>query len=293
MISKNFWLTVPQRAGAPSTEIFIKMVADSEASLKTKPYMFIFPGGPGANHSHYEDYYSCLATHANIVFYDPRGCGLSSKDDPVNFTIDNYIDDIEIVRHQLNLKHIIVLGKSCGAMAAVGFTLRYPTVVSALILAAGAPSFRFLDTAKANLLARGTTQQQEVCEKLWQGSFRNHEEMDDYFKEMASLYSFKVRHGLPVSPPAPPKHTFSYEWLNRSFRGFLREFDVEEQLHLIRCPTLILVGIDDWITDKIHSQLMADKIANSQHIVFPNASHNMEIDVPELYFNAIKEFIRV
>lgn len=292
LINKNVWLKVPQRTNSSSAKIFVKIVAQNEESLKIKPYIFILPGGPGANHSHYEDY-SCLSTHGNIVFHDPRGCGQSSKDDPMNYTMDNYINDIEIIRQLLNLKKIIILGKSCGAMAAVGFTIRYPNSVSQLILAAGAASYKFLETAKANILEHGSAQQQAVCETLWQGGFSSHEEVDNYFKIMASLYSYKAKLGLSFAPQSTPPYPFSYEWLNRGFGDFLREFNFEEQLHLIQSHTLILVGEEDWITDKSHSQLMADKISNSQLVIFPEASHKMEIDVPELYFNTIKKFILV
>ena len=292
VISRNLWLDVPSRTHSSPAKIFVKIVAQNEESLKIKPYIFILPGGPGANHSQYEDY-GCLSTHGNVVFYDPRGCGQSSKDDSMNYTMDNYIEDVEIIRQLLNLKKIIILGKSCGAMAAVGFVIRYPSRVSQLILAAGAASFKFLETAKANVLAHGSVEQQAVCETLWQGSFGSHEEVDHYFKVMASLYSYKAKVGLSFSLQSIPPYPFSYEWLNRGFGDFLREFNFEEQLSLIQSHTLILVGEEDWITDKSHSQLMAEKIPNSQLIIFPKASHKMEVDVPELYFNAIKQFIKV
>lgn len=204
--------------------------------------------------------------------------------------MDNHIDDIEVIRQLIHLEEIIVLGKSYGAMAALGFTLRYPEAVSRLILAAGAPSFRFLETAKANLLARGTAEQQEACEKLWDGTFSNQEEWERYVQVMAPMYSFKIRHGEPI-PLLSSQYPFSYFWVNRGFGDFLRQFDFEAQLHEIQCPTLLLVGEEDWITDKIHSQTMVEKIPNSQLIVFQASDHMMEIDVPELYFQAITEFI--
>ncbi len=290
IISKDLWLDIPSRTHSSSAKIFVKIVAQNKESLAVKPYVFILPGGPGANHAHYADY-SCLSTHANIVFHDPRGCGQSSQDDPMNYTMENYIDDIEVIRQLLQLKKVILLGKSCGAMAAVGFILRYPDSVSQLILAAGAASFKFIETAKTNVLKQGSAQQQAVCETLWQGSFGSHDEVNDFFKRTASLYSYKVKHGLSFTPQSPSPYPFSYECLNRGFGDFLREFNFEEQLHLIQSSTLILVGEEDWITDKSHSQLMAEKIPNSRLIIFSKANHKMEIDVPELYFNAIKEFI--
>ena len=290
MLISDFLLNIPERANSPSAKIFVQLVSDNEESLKTKPYIFILPGGPGANHSHYEDYRQ-LYTHGNLVFFDPRGCGLSSTGEAATYTMDNYIDDVEVIRQLLHLNKIILLGISCGAIAALGFVLRYPSVVSELILSVGAASFKFLETAKANVLSRGSLEQQQACEKFWQGSFNNNEEVADFLKIMGSLYSHKIRFGLPLPPRSAPKYPFAYEPLNCGFGGFLREINFEEQLHLIECRTLLLAGEEDWISDKIHSELMAKKIPNNQLIIFPESSHALTIDAPELYFNAIREFL--
>lgn len=290
IINKSFLVDIPARVTAPATQIFFKITADSEASLIEKPYIFILPGGPGANHGFYQEY-ACLSSHGNVVFWDPRGCGLSVQTDPSYYTMDNYIDDVEAIRQQLNLKQIIVLGKSFGAMAAIGFVLRYQSSVSQLILAAGSANFKFLETAKASILTHGAPEQQTVCEKLWTGSFNNNEELDNFFRVMATHYSYRMKIGQTTQSAYVSPYPFSYEWLNRGFSGFLRDFDFENELHLIHCPTLILVGNHDWITNKIHSEKIFAKIPNSQLTIFQKSSHKMKHDVPELYFNAIKGFI--
>lgn len=76
-----------------------------------------------------------------------------------------------------------------------------------------------------------------------------------------------------------------------SIFGFLRDFNFEHQLHEIKCNTLILVGEEDWITDKKHSQMMADSILESKLIIFPKSDHSMESDVPDLFFKAIRDFV--
>ncbi|CEK09239.1 proline iminopeptidase [Legionella hackeliae] len=135
----------------------------------------MLPGGPGANHSQSKDY-ECLRTAGNIVFIDPRGCGLSSKHDPSFYTMENYIEDVDALRKYLNLEQITLLGKSYGAMCALGYTLSYPEHVSSLVLAAGSPSYKNIETARLNVEKRGTLEQQKICEQLWEGSFKNHEE---------------------------------------------------------------------------------------------------------------------
>ena len=289
-MKKTIEIKVPARENAPETTIYIQIVYDNEESLKTKPYVFLIPGGPGANHSNYTPY-ECIQDEANIIFYDPRGCGLSAKGEPSTYTMDNNIDDIHYIIKELNLEQVVILGKSCGAMAALGFALRYPEEVSSLILAAGSPSYAFLKTAKKNVLARGTEEQIKVCETLWYGSFQNQDETDHYFKVMAPLYSWKKRNNKPVNSPEAV-YPYSFAALNEGFRSKIWKFDFTNQLSNVTCPTIILVGDEDWITSPVYSKQLHNGIPNSVLIMFEKSDHKMESDVPEQFFGAIRNFVK-
>jgi len=275
-------IPIPQRKNTPKTSLFVKVCAENEKSLKTKPYIFMLPGGPGANHSHYKEY-CCLTDIGNIVFYDPRGCGLSEKGELDTYTMSNYIQDIEIIRQYLSLNEIILLGKSYGAVCALGYTLKFPQVVSKLILAAGSASFRNLDTAKKYVAAHGTNEQKRAFELLINGQFSSDEEMNHYFFVMDTFYSYKRRHGK-IQPHSKPEYPFAYQPLNQGFQDFLHSFDFEDELDQIKCETLVLVGEEDWIMAKEHSELLADKISGSKLLIFPKADHSLELDVPEAFF---------
>ncbi|USQ12738.1 alpha/beta hydrolase [Legionella lytica] len=290
MLVKDLLIDIPERANASKTQLHIRIVSDNEDSLNTMPYVFMLPGGPGANHSHYKDY-ECLHSSANVVFFDPRGCGLSEKGEPSSYSMDNYIQDVDVIRRHLNLEKITLLGKSYGAMCALGYTLTYPEHVSSLVLAAGSPSFKNIESARLNIEKRGSLAQQQVCEQLWAGNFKSDKEVDNFFDVMGTMYSWRKRHNLPVNRPAAD-YNFAREPLNQGFGGFLRTFNYEERLHEVACNTLILVGEEDWVTDKKHSELMASKIPNNQFIVFPNADHSMESDVPHEFFSSIETFLK-
>lgn len=282
-------IEIPARADAPPTRIRVRRVYKVEAALKTAPYVFILPGGPGANHSYYFDY-DCLSKVANLIYYDPRGCGLSDEGDRSSYNINNYINDLHVIKEFLQLESFILLGKSYGAMCALGYALRFPNDVEKLIVAAGVATYEFTKTAKENLFSRGTQEQQLICQSLWQGHIKNDEHMAEYFKIMASMYSWKKRNEQPIDRPEST-HRFSFEALNEGFSNQFSLFDYTCQLNDIQCPTLILVGQEDWITDPIYSKEMAEKIPNSALHIFKNSDHAMESDVPELFFNTIINFI--
>jgi proline iminopeptidase len=287
---ENKYIPIPARLGAEETTLHIKIVAENTDCLSTKPYLFMLPGGPGANHSHYTDY-ECLKDSANIVFYDPRGCGLSTKGTFDSYTMDNYIQDLDIIRQHLGLQKIQLLGKSYGAMCALGYAIRFPRNVTRMIVAAGSPSYSNIDSAKSHLAAHANEEQQAACEVLFNGAVKSQAEMDHYFTVMASYYSYKKRHNIPTSRPKA-EYPFAFEPLNKGFSSFLHHFDYENLLSTIQCETLVLVGEEDWITSKLHSIKIADKIAEAKLIIFEHSDHSMEDDVPELFFGEIRKFIQ-
>ncbi len=213
-------LSIPQRNNAPETKLFINIVAKDEQHFGSRPVIFFLPGGPGADSSLYQSY-TCLLDVADIVFHDPRGCGLSDKSNPIYFTMDVYIDDVEEIRKHLGLHEIIIIGKSYGSSCAMGYTLRYPRAVKKLVLAAGSTSYRFINLAKHNLMLRGNEQQKIVCEKLWQGAFKSHQDVKEFFNVMASLYSNKAKYDPAVYKLGQSPEKYSYDALNLGFKTFL------------------------------------------------------------------------
>src|ERR1700733_13027683 len=99
--------------------------------------------------------------------------------------------DIEALRKHLGLQRICILGTSYGGVVAQGYAIRYPQNVDKLILVVTAPSYRFLAEAKQAVLKRGNRQQIAICQHLWNGTFKNHKHVTQFFKAMDSLYSNK------------------------------------------------------------------------------------------------------
>ncbi len=233
--------------------------------------------------------YDRLYEVANLLYYDPRGCGLSDEGDILTYNMENYLDDLHVINTSLQLDDVILLGKPYGAMCALGYTLRYPQDVSKLILAAGGDELQFYGDCQIKPSFKGNARAKKF-RVLWDGCIKNNEHMSEYTRVMASMYSWKIRHHQVVERIAP-RHRFCYEALNEGFRNHFWKFDYTHQLCNIHCPTLILAGEEDWICDPKYSKKMAGLIPNSCLQVFKNADHALESDVPDLFFNAITTFI--
>ncbi len=274
----------------PTGTLWVETINSPVNPAERRPVTFVLPGGPGAAHGAYLGY-RCLLAVTDLVFHDPRGCGQSHVADIAECTMDNYINDVEYIRQYLGIDKINVLGKSYGSMCALGYALRYPAVVDKLILAAGAPSYRFLKRAKENLLKLGTPQQIAITEKIWAGEIANKAELIEFFRLTNPLYSIKARTEGATVDPEFKSELFSHEVLNEGFKQTFWHFDFEPKLPELTTPTLVLAGRHDWINDVSEAALMAMKIPHSQLHIFEQASHAMEVDVGEEYFQRIADFI--
>lgn len=276
-------IPIPERKAAPSTRLFVEVCL---GKIKGSSPLFILPGGPGANRTHFESYRS-LQEVTDLVFHDPRGCGNSDKGSINDYSLENYIEDIEAIRKGLNLKTISLLGKSYGGMPALGYAIRYPKTVDKLILVATGPSHHFIETAKKRLAQIGSKAQIESSQKLWSGGFTSAEEVDQYFQLMMPLYSTKGGEDSSPSKTLP----FCYEALNRGFTTDLRTVDYTEQLSSIQCPTLVITGDSDWIFDEKYSKLMAEKIPKAALKILKDAGHFLEMDASEEFNSALRKFL--
>ncbi len=256
-----------------------------------QPVLFMLHGGPGGDHLGFKRHSLELQDVAQLVFIDHRGCGRSKKSRQSDYSLKNNIEDIEALRKHLGLKKINILGGSYGGIVAQGYAIRYPKHVEKLILSVTMPSYRGLAESKKYLSEFGNAKQMAICEHLWNGTFKDHKHIMQFFKTMDPFYSLTSRKThKPVF--AKTKTIWSHEALNEGFGGFLRHFDFVPQLKKIKCPTLVLGGQDDWICRPSQSRIIAEHIPNAQLKIFRNCGHAIAIDAHDKYIKAIKAFLK-
>lgn len=257
-----------------------------------KPTLIAIPGGPGWGFELYESRFMAFVDDANILLFDPLGCGKSSLPDNLEaYSLKNNIQDLKSLLDFLikafQLPHIILHGTSYGSMVAQGFATRFPEMLYALILTTGAPSYKFLDLAKKELEKRGTPRQREICERyLWPGAF-NEKSAEEYAFEMSQLYCFTLQKKENIFKD----HPLNIPCLNRAFKMQFDHFDFTRELKNIKCPTLILSGRHDWINPPVLGEELHHYIPNSKLVIFENSGHSLFFDEPERYKKVIRDFI--
>lgn len=284
---------IPQRINAPETSLWIEVMTQDgyHTSLgKDRSVMLLVPGGPGGNHTVYDEIKGELFKYADLILFDPRGCGYSDFAEAQYCTIDHYRDDIEAIREYFGLKKIILFGGSYGSMASLGYAVKYQDRLEKLILSGGSPSFRFIDLAKRNLKARGTEEQIVAGEQLFSGTFKSAQEFEEFYKIFAPLYMHHFQQ-QDLIPTTKSKIPYNVDVTNFGFSNFLTKFDYEPYLEYVSCNTLIIFGNNDWINDPSLAILMADKIPNSKLVLLDKCGHFIWRDQKEKFFTALRDFL--
>ncbi len=68
--------------------------------------------------------------------------------------------------------------------------------------------------------------------------------------------------------------------------------DSTPMLPQITCPTLIIQGSDDQLIPVKEAEAMAGRIANSSLVVIPQAGHLPNLEQPEMFNQAVRDFIK-
>ena len=279
------------RARIRDTELYFDIegaaLVPAGVEMRAKPLLFALHGGPGGDHSGFKPYFSGLTDKAQIVYVDHRGSGRSARGPRETYTLDNNVEDIEALRQHLGLDEIGLLGVSYGGMVALAYATRYGHNVSHLIAVVTASDHRFITRAQEILAERGTPEQQRVAQRLWTGTFESEEQLREYFEVLGPLYSLT----FDLAKERERRCIYSPDALNEGYSGFLRHYDVTDQLHRITARTLVIGGRYDWICAPEFSVEIADRIPGADLRIFERSGHTVYTDEPDEFVDVVRGFL--
>ena len=115
--------------GDDTHEIFIEESGNPDG----QPILFLHGGPGGGTGSKQRRFFD--PSHYRIILFDQRGCGKSKPlGETKKNTTDNLVNDIELIRKELNIKAWILFGGSWGSTLALAYAIKYPELVQGLIL---------------------------------------------------------------------------------------------------------------------------------------------------------------
>ena len=107
-----------------------------------RPPLIGIHGGPGGNHAALLGLLA-LADERAVILYDQLDSGLSDRpNNPANWTVQRFTDEVDAVRRALGLRRWHVLGHSWGGTIALEYGARRPRELAGLVLASPLVSTR-------------------------------------------------------------------------------------------------------------------------------------------------------
>lgn len=118
-------------------------------TMRQKPTVIMVHGGPGADHTVSKPFFNQLTDIAQVVFYDHRGNGRSSGDDPADWTLAQWGDDLRGLCDALGIERPIVIGTSFGGFVSLAYATRHPGHAAGLGLISTAAQVDFAEVYRA------------------------------------------------------------------------------------------------------------------------------------------------
>lgn len=240
----------------------------------------VFSHGLLWSHKMFQDQIEFLKKHYRIIAYDHRGQGQSEVTEG-SFDMDMLTEDAAELIGALAEGPVHFVGLSMGGFVGMRLAARYPEKIKSLIL---------LETS-AN---------PEPVENLPKYKFLNG--IVKWFGVITPVAKKVMPIMFAQSWLENPKNKAAYEYwikelqsnkksITKSVEAVIYRRGVEDELSLISCPTMIVVGDEDVATKPEKAKFIQMNIANATLHVVTGAGHSSCIEKPEVINQLISDWM--
>ncbi len=262
----------------------VKLAEDGDF-LAERPTLIVLHGGPGFDHAFFGNDHAALRDHAQIIYVEFRGNGLSERTPQEYLNLDQWTDDIAEFINTLGIEKPVLLGFSFGGFIATKFAARYPGKLSKVILVSTLA--KVIPERSVEMFARlGGEEARAVATALFAGGGPPVQQR--FFEICIPLYWAR-------NPRIDrfPRSNGPAELFDHLIENIIPIMDLEEEAQAIKCPTLVISGSEDPITtpddmDDLASAI-PDALLTFERII--GARHFIADDDPGRYFDLIRRFI--
>jgi proline iminopeptidase len=263
------------------------------------PTLVCHGGGPGFSSLYLGDL-GGLDERLELILLDPRGTGGSDRPaDPRAYAIEDYVDDVEVLRRNLGLERIDLLGHSHGGVVAIAYAARHPERVERLILASTLARWGPEHQAafEAGVAARigepWYADAKAALEAEQAGDFTTDEEMEELAVREFPFYFAHFgneERGYVETLRADSTNSDTLRHFNEEI---WETFDLRPDLERINAPTLVITGAEDFITGPVPAAEIEQGLADVSKVIIPNCGHFIFFEAPEAFCEAVVSFLGV
>lgn len=115
----------------PGGRVFVRVNGNLDGP---RPPIVMLHGGPGSSHWYFLNA-TAMAGERAIILYDQLDSGRSdTPDDPANWQLARFVDELEAIRSHLKVERWYVLGASWGGTVALEYAARRPKALAGVVL---------------------------------------------------------------------------------------------------------------------------------------------------------------
>jgi DNA-binding winged helix-turn-helix (wHTH) protein/pimeloyl-ACP methyl ester carboxylesterase len=207
-----------------------------------------------------------LSQSRQLVRYDERGCGLSDWD-VTDFSVDAWVEDLELVVDSAGLDRFPLVGLSQGGAVAVAYAVRHPDRVNRLVLVGA--------YARGRLKRAATEEEREEADlDLRVGRVAWRRDDPAYRQVFASQFLPDASRSMWDAFNAMQRATTSTENVVR-FLDTFAQLDVSRIAPQVACPTLIVHARRDRRVPESQARELAGLIPDSVLYLADSGNHIM------------------
>ena len=115
----------------PGGRVYVRINGDLDGP---RPPIVMLHGGPGSSHWYFLNA-TAMAGERAVILYDQLDSGRSeTPDDPANWQVARFVEELEAIRTHLKVKRWQVLGASWGGTVALEYAARQPKALAGVVL---------------------------------------------------------------------------------------------------------------------------------------------------------------
>ena len=218
--------------------------------------------GVGLNKQVWQPQWQDFNETFHVIAYDTLGHG-NSPIPPASVCLDDYFDQLLVLLDSLNLQRVILCGHSMGALITLGFALKHPERVSAIVsmMAAFNRSEGHQQRSRrvADILAG------DEAESLLEGTLQRWFTDEDYADDLRKTKIDMVKNWLLAA---------NRTGYSRAYRMFAENGETYVgKLGDISVPALVITAEFDPNSTPAMSEQITDEIPQSELVIMPGERH--------------------
>jgi proline iminopeptidase len=257
--------------------------------------LLVFHGGPGLDHHSFGNYLDPLADEYRLILVDQRSNGRSDRAPEETWTLEQMAADVSALAQALELGQYAVLGHSYGAFVVLQHAVEFPDDAAQTIVSSGIPSARFLEHVSKNLAAFEPVELREQVTSSWERekSVRTQEEVAELLHDQWP-FQFADPHDPRIEEYE--RRTAGSIYSTDVLRRFAYEeyggIEVEDRLHDVTQPVLVLAGRHDRTCSVEASQAIAAGAPRGELVVFESSGHMTFVEENDAYVRTVRDFLK-